>query len=305
MSDDIQRLSEELARDPASLVFLELGERLRRRREFDLALRIAVRGLERHSHSAEAHDLLARICVDKGDLQRACDEWDVVLRLAPNHVGARKGIGYVLFKQGRAGEAEEHLSMAATLDPGDVTIARALAMVRERGRAVASEGGIDSAETADRDAHADRNGGSADAEANAKANGEQPLPMVGAAGPEDARMLFADVLGHGEHTALLVDGDGLVTAGIYVTAGGDDITHEIGAVLSAIREEAERAAQYVTLGHWQSVVIEAEGATIALAPTPHGSTLMLAAAVSVPLGLVQRTLERCRSRAVQWMEDGR
>src|SRR5436853_6688727 len=98
---EIRRLSEELARDPSSLVFLQLGEALRRSGQLELALKVARRGLERHAHNADAHDLLARIWVDLGELQQAFDEWDMVLRLAPSHVGARKGVGYVLFKQGR------------------------------------------------------------------------------------------------------------------------------------------------------------------------------------------------------------
>jgi hypothetical protein len=37
-SDDVRRLSDELARDPASLVFLPLGEALRRQGQLDYAL---------------------------------------------------------------------------------------------------------------------------------------------------------------------------------------------------------------------------------------------------------------------------
>ena len=48
MADDVRRWSEELARDPSSLVFLQLGEALRKQGQLDLALRIALRGLERH-----------------------------------------------------------------------------------------------------------------------------------------------------------------------------------------------------------------------------------------------------------------
>src|ERR671926_1349353 len=100
MADDVRRWSDELARAPASLAFLPLGETLRRQGQLDLAHKIATRGLERHSHNAEAHDLLARIAVDRGELQRAFDEWDMVLRLAPTHTGAKKGMGFVCYKQG-------------------------------------------------------------------------------------------------------------------------------------------------------------------------------------------------------------
>ncbi len=293
MSDQILRLSEELARDPSSMVFLELGEQLRRRGELDVALRIATRGLERHPHDSEAHDLLARISADRGDFEQAFDEWDMVLRLAPNHVGARKGIGYVLFKQGRLAEAEHHLDAALGLDASDETIARALAMVR---RSLAPpegdrrENGAPPAQSVDAD--------------STPLQGDRERAAAGPPGTADARMLFADVLGSGDHTALLVDGDGLVMAGMYLTGSGEDVSHEIGAALSAIREEAERVTAHVSLGEWQAVVVEADAAIIALAPAPEGSTVMLAAVNTMPLGFVARTLQRCRTRAAHWLEEG-
>src|SRR5256885_820318 len=133
MADDVRRWSDELARDPASLVFLPLGETLRRQGQLDLALKIAVRGLERHSHNADAHDLLARIAVDRGELQRAFDEWDVVLQLTPGHLGALKGMAFVRFQQGKSEEAEQYLQRAAE-QGGDAEVTAALANMRSTGR---------------------------------------------------------------------------------------------------------------------------------------------------------------------------
>src|SRR5438874_466115 len=123
MADDVGRWSDELARDPASLAFLPLGETLRRQGQLDLALKIAVRGLERHSHNADAHDLLARIAVDRRELQRAFDEWDAVLRLSPSHLGALKGMAFVRFQQGNTADAEKYLQRAAE-QGGDADAAR-------------------------------------------------------------------------------------------------------------------------------------------------------------------------------------
>ncbi|MDB4900073.1 MAG: hypothetical protein JWN53_1881, partial [Gemmatimonadetes bacterium] len=88
MIDDVRRLSDELARDPSSRVFVPLGEALRKQGQLDLALKITLRGLERHPHFADGHDLLARVWVDRSELLRAFDEWDMVLRLTPGHAGA-------------------------------------------------------------------------------------------------------------------------------------------------------------------------------------------------------------------------
>src|SRR5437763_964019 len=106
MVDHVRRLSDELVRDPGSRVFVPLGEALRRRGQLDLALKVTLRGLERHPHFADAHDLLARIAVDRGDLERAFDEWDMVLRLVPGHLGALTGmvVDRVRDRGGRRGD---------------------------------------------------------------------------------------------------------------------------------------------------------------------------------------------------------
>src|SRR6476661_5443065 len=134
MADEVRRLSDELVRDPGSRVFVPLGEELRRRGQLDLALKFTLRGLERHPHFADAHDLLARISVDRGDLERAFDEWDMVLRLSPGHLGALKGMGFVCFQQGRLPEAERYLAAARESGDDDEQLATALDHVRDAQR---------------------------------------------------------------------------------------------------------------------------------------------------------------------------
>jgi len=210
MADDIRRWSDELARDPESLVFLPLGETLRRQGQLDLALKIAVRGLERHAHNADAHDLLARIAVDRGELQRAFDEWDMVLQLTPGHLGALKGMAFVRFQQGRSDEAEQYLQRAAE-QGGDAEVAAALANLRRAGK-----GGEQQIPRFARD----------DKGAQSARRDARGAPF---AAPNDPRALFADILGEHEQTALLLDDQGLVLAGIYIGEDGNDVGAEVGA----------------------------------------------------------------------------
>lgn len=278
MSDEIRRLSDELARDPSSLVFLQLGEALRKTGQLDLALKVALRGLERHAHNADAHDLLARICVDREELERAIDEWDMVLRLAPSHVGAQKGMGYVLFKQGRLEEAEQHLSGAASGDRMDPAINTALRMVRRLLRYARLAG-----------------------------DGSDPGPVELALAQkrveEEAHFLFADILGESEQTALLLNSDGLVTAGAYVTADGTDVSQEVGAHLSGVRDDAQRAVRHLDLGAWKTVLYETDIATVAIAPALDDAMVVVAASRQMPLGFVRRVLDRCVRRATMWLSE--
>ncbi len=269
MSDDVRRLSDELARDPASRVFVPLGEALRRQGQVDLALKVTLRGLERHPHFADGHDLLARIAVDTGDLERAFDEWDMVLRLSPGHVGALKGMGFVCFQRGRVADAEQYLAAAAAADPDDAQTATALATVR--------------------------------AARGVPADSTRDEPRLPPGTSHDPRFLFSDVLSDEEQTALLLDRDGLVLAGAYVAWDGRDVAQEVGAELSGVTDAARRATHHLELGDWTSIVFETEVAVVAMAPTPQDGLLVLATSRSTPLGLVRRLLDRCSERARRWM----
>src|SRR5215207_5081330 len=129
MADEIRRLSDDLARDPSSLVFMPLADALRRAGQLDIALRVALRGLDRHPYLADAHDVLARIHADRGDVERAADEWEMALRLDPSHAQASLGLGFVDFRRGNFESAERRLS-AAGADGENPAVAAALAHVR-------------------------------------------------------------------------------------------------------------------------------------------------------------------------------
>ncbi len=274
MTDDIRRWSDELARDPASLAFLPLGEALRRQGQLDVARRVALRGLERHSHHPDAHDLLARVYVDAGELEKAFDEWDMALRLAPEHTGSLKGLAFVCFQQGRFEDAEGYLRRAALGDAPDAGIGAALDTVRR------STGSLRAA----------------DVEAAAAANA--------ADAPSAPAYLFAPVLDGGEQTALLLDASGLVLAGAYFTADGRDVAPEVGAQLSGVSDEADRATRHLGLGVWTSIVFETEVAVVAMTPAADGGLLVLAASRATPLGLLRRLLDRCAERARAWLARG-
>src|SRR5690348_13533379 len=130
MSDAVRALTAQLAADPASLVFLPLGEALRRRGQLDAAQKVALQGLGRYPHLPDAHDLFARILTDRADFERAFDEWDMALRLDPLHAGAHKGVGFLFFKAGRTAEALEHLEQALAEAPDDQSLQNAVARVR-------------------------------------------------------------------------------------------------------------------------------------------------------------------------------
>jgi predicted regulator of Ras-like GTPase activity (Roadblock/LC7/MglB family) len=273
MADDVRLWSDELARDPSSLVFLPLAETLRRQGQLELAKKVALRGLERHPHSADAHDQLARIQADVGDLQSAFDEWDMVLRLVPGHLGAIKGMAFIRFQQGRLDEAEQLLLQAQEPDQ-DITAA--IDTIRRSSGGRGSSGGI------------------------------QQVPEEFEI-PSDPRQLFMDILAN-DQMAMMLDEDGLVLAGAYYSADGRDVTEDVGASLSGVSDEAVRATKHLNIGSWRSILFETETATVSLSPAPEGPAagglLVVTASPKTPLGLLRRQLDRCVGRAVMWLSGG-
>jgi predicted regulator of Ras-like GTPase activity (Roadblock/LC7/MglB family) len=271
MADEVRLWSDELARDPSSLVFLPLAETLRRQGQLDLARKVASRGLERHPQNPDAHDQLARIHADRGDLPAAFDEWAMVLRLVPGHVGAIKGMAFIRFQQGRLEEAEGLLLQAQT-GVEDADISAAIDTVRKSGAIV-------------------------------------PVQLTTAEMSADPRLLFVDILAN-DQTAIMLDKDGLVLAGAYYAADGRDVAEDVGATLSGVSGEALRATKHLALGDWRSIVFETEAAVVSLAPAPAygglavGGLIVLAAAPATPLGLLKRLLDRCIARATAWLTGG-
>lgn len=266
MSSDIQRWSDELARDPSSLAFLDLGEALRRDGQIDVALTIVRRGLDRHPGNVDAHNLMARVAIDKRDLVRAAEEWQTVLRLSPDHVGALKGLGYICYQEGRLDDAERYLSHAATRGAAE-SVAAALDSVR-------------------------------------RSSGELSTATIETLAPSDPQWLFADLLVDAEQTALLLDESGYVLGGVYLDADGNDLAHEIGAQLSGISDEAIRATRHLGIGDWKSIVFETDVASVALAPTTNKGLVVVAASRATPLGLLRRLLDQCVARSIRWLTDG-
>lgn len=273
-ADRVQAWRDELERDPSSAVFLPLVDALRRMGRLEEARRYALRGLERHPHLAGAHDALARVLADLGDEGQARDEWQFALRLDAGHQASLRGLGFLAYKRRDLATAEKLLARALHANPGDDGLAVALRRVRSELR------GAEQPPTA----------------------GLRDVPRrAGRSSADEARRLFAPLLGDGDRTALLLDHDGLVLAGTYLDGDGRDVAEEIGANLSGLAEEATRALEQLGLGRWQTMLVEAQHATVALAPGQEGAVVMVAAARDTQVGLVRRMLSQACQRAATWM----
>ena len=294
MPDEIRRLSDDLARDPSSLVFMPLADALRRAGQLDVALRVALRGLDRHPYLPDAHDVLARIHADRGDLERASDEWEMALRLDPSHAQANLGLGFVEFRRGDLESAERRLS---TVPPADHTpgVAAALAHVRSALGARTTNGVAVMVPEPEAVAPPPV------APAETTPHSTVSVPEFPSPDPSRTKQLFDSALDASDQHALLVDGDGLVLAGAYIDGSGKDVGEVIAAELAGVSSEAERAMRHLGLGAWTSLLVEADEAIVAMTPAPNGSLLVVTASRKTPVGLVRLLLDRVLARARDWL----
>jgi tetratricopeptide (TPR) repeat protein len=278
MAEDIRALSAQLAQDPQSLVFLRLGEALRRKGQLDAALRVAMNGLERHPHLADAHDLYARVLTDKHDYEKAFDEWDMAIRIAPHHTGALKGLAFLYFKVGDIGQAESHLEAARKIEPDDPTIDQAIAMVR---------GDITPPDPA--------------AASPAVASPTVASSTVGTSPALDESRVFAGLDGANEGL-LLIDGAGRVLGGGLRDKSGTDVTDAVAAYLAGVSQEAARTAKLLGLGAWNGLSAEGLHGNVHLAhPTPE-ALLLVVRERGIPLGRLTILAQRATAMARRWLE---
>jgi tetratricopeptide (TPR) repeat protein len=273
VTDEIRTLTTRLAEEPSSLAFLELGEALRRRGQLDAAYKVARGGLSRYPALADAHDLLARILGDQGDLAGAFDAWAEALRLDPMRIGALKGIAFLYFKAGDVPAALDHLHRAAEIDPDDPTIGQAIERVK-------------SATTP-----------APDVPPPLTAPGLEPEMIEPVAELPPA----SSSNGNGDHGFMLVDGNGLRLNGTILSPSKEDVGDRVAAELAGVSKEASRTSRLLGLGAWQAIAVESpEGNLYLMAPTPD-TMLLTVKDTSLPLARLGLIAERAAREAREWL----
>jgi tetratricopeptide (TPR) repeat protein len=295
VSDDIRTLTARVADEPTSLAFLELAEALRRRGQLDAAGKVARGGLSRYPGLADAHDLLARILSDQGDLAGAFDAWADALRLDPMRTGALKGIAFLYFRAGDATAAIEHLQRAAEVDPDDISIAQALAKVRRESRTPPS---APAAEVVPEDTPVPTPAPQVPLELAEP----EPRPVVTAPPRQSDEPGSPFAALDGGHAVVLVDANGLLLVGSLTTPAGTEAGERVAAELAGVSREVSRAARLLGLGLWQSITLECPDAHVVLVQ-PSGETVLLAAREpSLPIARVALLADRAAREAKRWLE---
>ncbi len=305
MSDDIRGMTAELAADPDSLIFLDLGEALRRRGQLDAAFKVARTGLGRYPELAKAHDLFARILCDRGEPDRAFESWVTALQFDAGLVSAHKGLGFLYYQAGDLESAEKHLAYSTQVDPDDSGTTAALERVRADAVAGRATQPVTSAPEAVRAAPSDPG-------TDAAAPGDASLPTIAATGglafsfDEGARSPVQEAvfsgLDGGADGLLLVDANGLRLGGGLRNPDGVDVADSVAALLAGVSKEAARTARLLTLGDWRGLAVECGDGNLYLSAPSESTLLLTVRGLDVPMGRVARFAERASMAARSWLE---
>jgi tetratricopeptide (TPR) repeat protein len=283
--DDIRALTARMAEEPGSLAFLELAEALRRRGQLEAAFKVARGGLSRYPGLADAHDLMARVLSDQGDLAGAFDAWSSALQLDPMRTSALKGIAFLYFRAGDTPAALDHLQRAMDVDPDDPTIRQALGRI-----------GAGSAPSSAQRATAGPSSREPVVRADATSAPTPALPSVGG-----TPGLFDGVDG-GERGLLLIDANGLRLGGELTSAGGEEAGDRVAAQLAGVSREAARATRLLGLGSWHAIAIECPDRHLVLAQSTADTVLLASRDPATPIGRVGLLAERAARAARTWLE---
>lgn len=305
MSEDIRALTARVADEPTSLAFLELAEALRHRGQLEAAAKVARGGLSRYPGLADAHDLMARILSDQGDLAGAFDAWADALRIDPMRTGALKGIAFLYFRAGDAAAAIEHLQRAAEVEPDDISIAQALARVRRESRAApgapAPEPRLEEPPAPDpMPAVAPPVMEEAPAPVVATVAEPAPAPATSLPHLDETSSPFAAI--DGGRSVVLVDATGLLLAGSLTTPDGAESGDRVAAELAGVSREASRAGRLLGLGQWHSITLECPDAHFVLVQPTAETVLLAAREPSLPIARVALLAERAAREAKSWLE---
>lgn len=281
-----------MAEDPGAPSFVRLARAYRRQGRRRAARDVVLAGLQQHPEHVDAHALLALLCVEDEDRERARDEWEIVLRLDPGNFDASRGLGFLALERGDLDAARRHLDIAARGRPDDPAVRQAR-QVLERREARAATAGTDpgppdgglppGGESMGMEAPADEGPGEEDEAASL-----------------DPQRVFASLSGEGPFMgALLLDDQGLVLAGSMAQEGGEP--ELLVGMLGTAVAEARRTAELMKLGGWQGLLLDCEVAALHVAPVAD-AVLVMAARRNAPAGWVVRTAEQARSLARRFLE---
>jgi tetratricopeptide (TPR) repeat protein len=122
LSPEVERLQNQLDRDPNSKVFLPLAEEYRRSKMPEEAIFVLEEGIKRNPTYSAAKIALARAYLEINEIMKAKQTIDEILSKMPHHPLAVKLHGDISFREGDFLEARKAYELVKQLNPMDLEV---------------------------------------------------------------------------------------------------------------------------------------------------------------------------------------
>lgn len=119
LSPEIQKLMEKIMKNPASRLFVPLGEEYLKAGMIDEAVQVLAEGIERHPTYVAARVMLGKIYLSQDRIPEAEKEFKQVILINPENILAHKKLSSIFQKRGEVQEAIESCKRVLTIDPSD------------------------------------------------------------------------------------------------------------------------------------------------------------------------------------------
>lgn len=134
---EITKLTERIAKDPKSKLFVPLSEEYKKAGDIEMAIQVLTDGLRSNPGYVTARSFLGRLLLDKGDLTGAQKELEEVIKAIPDNLLAQRKLGDLYVLQGRGSDALQRYKAAFALNPADKELPSLLADL-EAGRDISA-----------------------------------------------------------------------------------------------------------------------------------------------------------------------
>lgn len=115
----IDELRKRLEKEPASRLFAQLAEELRKAGDLEESIQVCRAGLEKHANYTSARMTLGRALMDTGDAAGARVEFEAVVKAAPDNILASRLLGECLEGLGDLNGALKRYKTTLALAPGE------------------------------------------------------------------------------------------------------------------------------------------------------------------------------------------
>ncbi|HXC61302.1 MAG TPA: tetratricopeptide repeat protein [Nitrospiria bacterium] len=138
LSPEILKLSERLAEDPTSKLFMPLGEEYFKAGMLEEAVMVLMDGLKAHPGFTSAHVTLGKVYLEKGQFKEAKEQFETAIQSSPDNLLAHRKLVKIYSEEGAIQKAIQSCRVILSSDPKDEEIKKALAELGARQRDIAT-----------------------------------------------------------------------------------------------------------------------------------------------------------------------